>query len=92
MGRWCIQYAGNLSCSLMETKEIAHSKGGMCLSMEYINLCILMQWMYNKDYKWFASFNSIKHVKSWYPYCLNKYENLYREIIINILGPPSSIC
>ena len=60
--------------------------------MEYINLCILMQWMYNKDYKWFASFNSIKHVKSCYPYCLNKYENLYREIIINILGPPSSIC
>ena len=25
-------------------------------------------------------------------YCINKYENLYCEVITNILGPPSSIC
>ncbi|GBB98747.1 hypothetical protein RclHR1_03300027 [Rhizophagus clarus] len=43
-------------------------------------------------HKWFASFNSIKHVKSWYPYCLNKHENLYHEVITNILGLPFSIC
>ncbi|PKC62909.1 hypothetical protein RhiirA1_443673 [Rhizophagus irregularis] len=42
-------------------------------------------------HKWFASFNSIKHVKSWCPYCLNKHENLCREVITNILGPPSSV-
>ena len=69
MGRWCTQCAGNLPCGLSEAKEIAHSRGGMCLSTKYINLC----------------------VKSWYSYCINKHENLCREVITNILGPPSSI-
>ncbi|RGB34238.1 hypothetical protein C1646_760776 [Rhizophagus diaphanus] len=31
-------------------KEIAHSRGGMCLSTEYINLCVPMQWMCNKGH------------------------------------------
>ncbi|RIA84185.1 hypothetical protein C1645_808896 [Glomus cerebriforme] len=91
MGRWCTQCAGNLPCGLLEAKEIAHSRGGMCLSTEYINLCVLMQWMCSKGHKWFANFNSIKHVKTWCPYCLNKHKNLCREVITNILGPPSSI-
>ncbi|CAG8559855.1 42297_t:CDS:2 [Gigaspora margarita] len=90
-GRWCAQCAGNLPCGLMEAKEIAHRRGGMCLSTEYINLCVPMQWMCNKGHKWFASFNGIKHAKSWCPYCLNKHENLCREVITEILGPPSSI-
>jgi len=47
--------------------------------------------MCNKGHKWFTGFNSIKHVKSWFPYCLNKHENLCHEVITNILGPPSSI-
>jgi hypothetical protein len=91
MGRWCSQCAGNFPCGLMEAKEIAHSRGGMCLSTKYINLCVPMQWMCNKGHKWFASFNGIKHAKSWCPYCLNKHESLCREIITNILGPPSDI-
>jgi len=91
MGRWCSQCAGNFPCGLSETKEIAHSRGGMCLSTEYINLCVLMQWMCNKGHRWFSSFNCIKHSKAWCPYCLNKHENLCREVITNILGPPSSI-
>ncbi|GBB98260.1 hypothetical protein RclHR1_31830003 [Rhizophagus clarus] len=86
MGRWCSQCAGNFPCGLSEAKEIAHSRGGMCLSTEYINLCDPIQWMCNKGHKWFASFNSIKHVKSWCPYCINKHENLCREVITNILG------
>ncbi|CAB5212909.1 unnamed protein product [Rhizophagus irregularis] len=90
-GKWCSQCSGNFPCGLSEAKEIAHSKGGMCLSTEYTNLCVPMQWMCNKGHKWFASFNSIKHVKSWCPYCLNKHENLCRKVITNILGPPSSI-
>ncbi|GBC07845.1 hypothetical protein RclHR1_07720009 [Rhizophagus clarus] len=63
----------------------------MCLSTEYINLCVPMQWMCNKGHKWFANFNSIKHVGTWCPYCLDKHENLCRKVIINILGPPLGI-
>ncbi|CAG8510757.1 16471_t:CDS:1 [Racocetra persica] len=75
----------------MEAKEIAHSRGGMCLSTEYINLRVLMQWMCDKGHKWFASFNGIKHAKLWCPYCLNKHENLCSKIVTKILSPPSDI-
>src|ERR1043165_8919494 len=51
MGRWCSQCADNFPCGLSEAKEIAHSKGGMCLSTEYTNLCVPMQWMCNKGHK-----------------------------------------
>ncbi|RGB29096.1 hypothetical protein C1646_767015 [Rhizophagus diaphanus] len=47
-------------CNLLEVKEIAHSRGGMCLSTEYINLYVPMQWMCNKSHRWFSSFNCIK--------------------------------
>ncbi|CAG8480546.1 30216_t:CDS:2 [Gigaspora margarita] len=60
-GRWCTLCAGNIPCGLMGAKEIAHSRGGMCLSNEYINLCVPMLWMCSKGHKWFASFNGIKH-------------------------------
>ncbi|RHZ46208.1 hypothetical protein Glove_629g21 [Diversispora epigaea] len=82
-GRWCAQCARNIPCGLTEAKEIAYSRGGMCLSAEYINPI--------KGHKWVANFNSIKHVKTWCSYCLNKHENLCREVITNILGPPSGI-
>ncbi|UZO16622.1 uncharacterized protein OCT59_008005 [Rhizophagus irregularis] len=71
MGRWYSQCAGNFPCGLSEAKEIAHSRGGICLYRIYKSLC-LMQWMCNKGHK-FTSFNSIKHVKSWCSYCINKH-------------------
>ncbi|RIB01521.1 hypothetical protein C2G38_2230593 [Gigaspora rosea] len=89
--RWCAQCAGIKPCGLEACQEIAYSKGGACLSTEYKNLNVLMQWKCDKDHKWFASFNGIKHARSWCPYCLNKHENLCRDIITNILGPPSGI-
>ena len=91
MGRWCSQCAGNFPCGLSEAKEIAHNRGGMCLSTEYINLCVPSNGCKGHKCKWFASFNGIKHAKTWCQYCLNKHENLCREVITNILGPPSSI-
>ena len=91
MGRWCSQCAGNFSCGLSEAKEIAHSRGGMSLSTEYINLCVPMQWMCNKGHKWFANYNSIKHVKTWCLYCLNKHENLCREVFLAHLPASANI-
>ncbi|RHZ63306.1 hypothetical protein Glove_330g103 [Diversispora epigaea] len=88
---WCPQCSGNFPCDLIKAKEIAHSRGGMCLFAEYINLNVPMQWMCSKGHKWFANFNNIKYVKTWCPYCLFKHENLCRGVITNILGPPSSI-
>ncbi|CAG8601186.1 979_t:CDS:2, partial [Racocetra persica] len=85
--------------------NIAQEQGGKCLSTEYKNTNTPMHWhciqghecleackeiVYSKG--GFASFNSIKHAKTWCPYCLNKHENLCREVITKILGPPSVIC
>ncbi|PKY60226.1 hypothetical protein RhiirA4_550582 [Rhizophagus irregularis] len=67
MRSWCSQSAGKFPRGLTEAKEIAHSRGGMYLSTEYINLCVPMQWKCNKSHKWFASFNGIRHAKTWCP-------------------------
>ncbi|CAB4376596.1 unnamed protein product [Rhizophagus irregularis] len=49
--RWCPQCSGNVPCGLINAKEIACSRGGMCLSTKYINLCVPMQWMCDKGHK-----------------------------------------
>jgi hypothetical protein len=49
MERQYSQCASKLPYDFMKAKEIAYSRGGICLSTEYINLYILMQRMCNKD-------------------------------------------
>ncbi|CAG8851189.1 40233_t:CDS:2, partial [Gigaspora margarita] len=45
--RWCAQCAGIKPCGLEACQKIAYSKGGACLSTEYKNLNVLMQWKCN---------------------------------------------
>ncbi|RHZ49587.1 hypothetical protein Glove_519g34 [Diversispora epigaea] len=73
MGRWCPQCSGNFPCGLIEAKEIAHSRGGTCLSKEYLNVRAPLYWMCSKGHKWSASFNCIKHSKSWCPQCSGNF-------------------
>ncbi|PKY42216.1 hypothetical protein RhiirA4_455978 [Rhizophagus irregularis] len=48
--------------------KIAESRGGKCLSKEYINCEIPMLWECNKNHQWNCSFRSIKNRHSWCPY------------------------
>ncbi|CAI2186749.1 19836_t:CDS:2 [Funneliformis geosporum] len=81
-------------------KKFAEKKGGFCLTTEYVNRRDPLEWQCKEGHKWKASAKDIlkgtwcrrcsilgrKHDEKPIP-----HENLCREIITNILGPPSSI-
>jgi len=58
--------------TLDNAKEIARQRGGVCLSDKYTNGYSPMQWKCTKDHIWTATFDSIKHQRSWCPYCAGK--------------------
>ena len=43
-GSWCYFCSGNAKLSLTECQELANSRGGECLSTEYIKVSISMKW------------------------------------------------
>lgn len=57
------------SLSLDVAKEIAKSRGGDCLSVEYTNCETLMLWRCKNGHEWKARLNDIKNKDYWCPYC-----------------------
>ena len=70
-GRWCPHCARNVKLSLEECQELAISRGGKCLSTEYINAQTYIEWKCKEEYHkpWFATFNKIKNQQTWCPTC-----------------------
>jgi hypothetical protein len=83
---WCPICSGNSKLTLKECKDCAISKGGECLSKEYINNEIHMQWKCKENHTWFAKFSSLKNANTWCPYCFNRSEKLCREILEEYTG------
>jgi len=50
-------------------KEIAHSRGGVCLSEQYINNNTPMLWKCIKNHEWSARLTSVKNHNTWCPKC-----------------------
>jgi hypothetical protein len=55
--------------SIEECNKIAESKGGECLSKEYVENKQLLLWRCSCKYEWNASFFSINTMNSWCPKC-----------------------
>ena len=55
---------------LLECKELAISKGGRCLSDEYIDSEQKLKWQCEFDHTWFSTPASIKNSNSWCPECV----------------------
>lgn len=69
-GRWCPKCAGNLKYTIEDMQEIAHSKGGECLSQTYINIHKHLRWRCNQGHEWETSPVVIVHGKpGWCPTC-----------------------
>ena len=88
---WCPTCAGNEKLTLEECQELAISRGGECLSTEYINAHISMEWKCKEEShpSWFANFNNVKHANTWCPYCSkSRSEKLCREILEEYTGLP----
>lgn len=50
-------------------KELALSRGGKCLSDEFVALAKKLRWECAKGHEWMASGSSVKYAHSWCPHC-----------------------
>ncbi len=71
-GSWCPSCSGNKKKDLNQMNEIAHSKGGFCLSKEYKGMNRKLQWKCAESHIWDATPSSIKNNNRWCPICARK--------------------
>lgn len=75
-GTWCEACARqrvgiSQRCTLSEMQEVAASRGGECLSLEYLDNQTHLLWRCKEGHQWSATPNNIKRGK-WCPYCAGK--------------------
>jgi hypothetical protein len=85
-GNWCFKYMiikKKLGIELCH--KWAEQKGGKCLSTEYNNKDDNnLLWECKNGHQWKACFGSLRSMKSWCPYCLNKTEIVLYEYLKTI--------
>lgn len=52
IGQWCPKCAGNVASTLEEYQAIALSRGGKCLSAEYVNADTKLRWLCAQGHEW----------------------------------------
>lgn len=67
-GSWCPYCAGSAKLTIEEMQEIAKSRGGECLSQDYINARTNLKWRCGDGHEWEAVPHSIKRGR-WCPIC-----------------------
>lgn len=67
-GHWCPYCAGRARLTLEEMREIAMSRGGQCLSKEYVNSKSNLLWKCSDGHEW-ASKPGVIRNGSWCPVC-----------------------
>ncbi|CAG8716689.1 12336_t:CDS:1 [Racocetra persica] len=65
-----------LKFSIYDACKIAESRGGQCLSDNYINCNTPLRWKCVKGHKWTANFHSIKNGKTWCSICSDTRLNI----------------
>ena len=68
---------------LKEMQEIARSRDGKCLSIEYKNSKTHLEWECANGHRWSAVPDSIKHGNSWCPKCAHNTKltlDIFKEI------------
>jgi len=68
-GQWCPYCSGKYNNNIELCKEIAISRGGECLSKDYINSSTKMKWKCKEGHVWNTNFENIKLSGSWCPKC-----------------------
>lgn len=69
-GSWCPFCANRALLTIDEMKAIAKSRGGVCLSKNYVNGKTKLRWRCKEGHGWEAVPNSVKR-GSWCPTCAN---------------------
>ena len=73
---------------LDELKQIAKSRGGKCLSTNYVNAKTKLEWQCKEDHTWFAVPHHVKD-GSWCPKCYNlkridRLRNNHKNLTISL--------
>jgi hypothetical protein len=76
---WCPKCAGVAPLSLEDAREAASTRGGECLSTEYINNRTKMRWRCDKGHEWLASLGEIKS-GNWCAVCSRKAKLTIEEM------------
>jgi hypothetical protein len=78
-GHWCPECAGSLKGTIERIKGLAESRGGRCLSREYINGITKLLWKCSKGHKWRATPKNIK-AGAWCPTCVGNRKKTIEEM------------
>jgi len=68
-GHWCPKCAGVQKLTIEEMRNVAKTRGGKCLSKEYIGNDTKLKWCCKYGHEWEATSHKIKSGK-WCPFCL----------------------
>jgi hypothetical protein len=80
---WCPYCAGVGRKTLKDMQQLAHSRGGKCLSTEYKNVTTPMLWQCKKGHQWKTRPINIIHRNTWCHTC-SKYGKLTIEEMCQI--------
>jgi hypothetical protein len=69
--------------SVKKMLAVANSKGGKCLSTEYLNNTLPLLWECEKGHEWQASPNKIKN-GGWCPFCAGSIKTTFEDIVHRI--------
>ncbi len=60
--------------SIEEMRTLAKSRGGLCLSDNYVNCYTKLRWQCKKGHLWEATTRSVKHQGGWCPFCVLRHK------------------
>lgn len=92
---WCPVCCGNVILNpLGQLQEIAHSKGGQCLSTEYLGGQVKLRWRCKDGHEWEAKPSHIRLSGSWCPICSGRLVNPIEQLklISNIAASKGGEC
>ena len=68
-GSWCPECAGKKPSTIEAMRKLATTRGGKCLSNEYVDMISKLKWRCKEGHIWKTSPNNIKNKRSWCPVC-----------------------
>jgi thiol-disulfide isomerase/thioredoxin len=78
-GSWCPDCAGFTKLTIEQMQELAKSKGGKCLSKEYINSYTKLNWQCKEGHIWQATPSGVRNSYRWCPICTDKIRGYYKK-------------
>jgi len=88
-GKWCSVCSKNKKLSIDDCIILASSRGGKCLSTEYVKSNGLITWQCKYGHIWLASHNNIKTKGCWCPDCAsNTGERICRAFFEKYFNKP----